>query len=81
MLALDQTTLYPTIPKIADTPEGKAAEEKLDRDRIAWTYCYLFDRQISIRTGKAFCEYRLTGQCNTKGSELTSNLVFAGSRG
>lgn len=38
MLALDQTTIYPVLPKAPDTPEGKAAIEKLDRERIAWTY-------------------------------------------
>lgn len=26
----------------------------LERSRLAWTYCYLFDRQVSTRQGKAF---------------------------
>ncbi|ORX40516.1 hypothetical protein BD324DRAFT_574415 [Kockovaella imperatae] len=27
---------------------------ELERARLAWTYCYLFDRHISLRLGKAF---------------------------
>ena len=67
MLALDQTTLVPNIPKAPDTAEGRATMEKLDRDRTAWTYCYIFDRQISIRTGKAFWS-RGPGLCFTGSS-------------
>ena len=26
----------------------------LERARLAWTYCYLFDRHVSLRLGKAF---------------------------
>ncbi|TAQ84213.1 hypothetical protein B7494_g7469 [Chlorociboria aeruginascens] len=29
-------------------------DEQTSRERLVWTYCYLFDRQISIRLGKAF---------------------------
>ncbi|GFZ50946.1 hypothetical protein JCM24511_08704 [Saitozyma sp. JCM 24511] len=27
---------------------------ELERARLAWTYCYLFDRHVSLRLGKAF---------------------------
>lgn len=65
MLALDQTSIYPAMPNLPNTPEGKAMMEKQDRERIAWTYCYLFDRQVSIRTGKAFWS-RGPGLCFTE---------------
>ncbi|KAI5118828.1 hypothetical protein M0805_009406 [Coniferiporia weirii] len=57
MLGLDQKTLRPLTPGVEDK-SGKADEpgenERLDRERLAWTYCYIFDRSISIRSGKAF---------------------------
>ncbi|KAG8923873.1 hypothetical protein FRC02_010838 [Tulasnella sp. 418] len=53
MLGLDQKTFV--IPKPVNVGEPIPEElEVLHRERLAWTYCYLFDRQISIRTGKAF---------------------------
>jgi hypothetical protein len=49
MLSLDQISFYPIKNKGKDSTEPL---EKTERERIAWTYCYLFDRQIAIRTGK-----------------------------
>lgn len=52
-LGLDSKTLDPAKP----FPPGSvptAEEEIYNRERVAWTYAYAFDRQISIRTGKAF---------------------------
>ncbi|KDQ49197.1 hypothetical protein JAAARDRAFT_43035 [Jaapia argillacea MUCL 33604] len=48
MMGLDQKTFIP--------PDGSSDEmdDSLHRERLAWTYCYMFDRQISIRIGKAF---------------------------
>ncbi|KLO12871.1 hypothetical protein SCHPADRAFT_928922 [Schizopora paradoxa] len=61
MLGLDQKTLRPVTLGLGgdETPltngEDSASErEKLDREQLAWTYCYIFDRSISIRSGKAF---------------------------
>ncbi|KAH8107514.1 hypothetical protein DFH11DRAFT_1732247 [Phellopilus nigrolimitatus] len=61
MLGLDQKTLRPITPSVEEDSSGivndadKLLEnERLDRERLAWTYCYIFDRSISIRSGKAF---------------------------
>jgi hypothetical protein len=51
-----QQTLY-VDPNAPTTPE-------IDRERLAWTYCYLFDRHISLRIGKAFWS-RGPGLCFT----------------
>ena len=44
-LGLDQKTLL---------HPSQVLDEKTSRERLAWTYCYVFDRQVSIRLGKAF---------------------------
>jgi hypothetical protein len=44
-LGLDQRALLDRDTEL----DGKTSHE-----RLVWTYCYLFDRQISIRLGKAF---------------------------
>lgn len=49
MLSLDQISFYPIKNK---GKEGAEPLEKTERERVAWTYCYLFDRQIAIRTGE-----------------------------
>lgn len=49
MLSLDQISFYPIKNKGKENAEPL---EKTERERVAWTYCYLFDRQIAIRTGK-----------------------------
>lgn len=49
MLSLDQISFYPIKSK---GKENNEPLEKTERERVAWTYCYLFDRQIAIRTGK-----------------------------
>ncbi|KIY72965.1 hypothetical protein CYLTODRAFT_417473 [Cylindrobasidium torrendii FP15055 ss-10] len=50
MMGLDQKTFI-----TSSTPGSVTTEDnQLNRERLAWTYCYLFDRQISIRIGKAF---------------------------
>lgn len=49
MLALDQISFYPIKNKGKENAESL---EKTERERVAWTYCYLFDRQIAIRTGE-----------------------------
>ncbi|KAL5480780.1 hypothetical protein ACEPAI_9720 [Sanghuangporus weigelae] len=60
MLGLDQKTLRPISPGVEDSGDRdndagtRSENERLDRDRLAWTYCYIFDRSISIRSGKAF---------------------------
>jgi hypothetical protein len=43
------------IDKIASkyVPEHERTFE-LERARLAWTYCYLFDRHVSLRLGLAF---------------------------
>lgn len=51
MLSLDQISFYPIKHK---GKEGAEPLEKTERERVAWTYCYLFDRQIAIRTGQPF---------------------------
>jgi hypothetical protein len=49
MLSLDQISFYPIKNKGRENAEPL---EKTERERVAWTYCYLFDRQIAIRTGE-----------------------------
>ncbi|KAM0754657.1 hypothetical protein T439DRAFT_118591 [Meredithblackwellia eburnea MCA 4105] len=66
MLGLDQKTLLPA-KSLEESTSGTEAEEMLNRERVAWTYCYLFDRQISVRTGKAFWS-RGPGLCFTGGA-------------
>lgn len=44
-LGLDQKTLLSPY---------EVPDEQTARERLAWTYCYIYDRQISIRLGKAF---------------------------
>jgi hypothetical protein len=34
--------------------EGGGASAALNRKRLAWAACYMSDRQISVRIGKAF---------------------------
>ncbi|KAL8286374.1 hypothetical protein RQP46_004391 [Phenoliferia psychrophenolica] len=65
MLSLDQKTLLPA-KSLAESTDGTAEENLLNRERVAWTYCYLFDRQISVRSGKAFWS-RGPGLCFTGG--------------
>ena len=33
---------------------GAISDERTSRERLVWTYCYIFDRHISIRLGKPF---------------------------
>lgn len=44
-LGLDQKTLL---------RPNQVLDEHASRERLAWTYCYVFDRQVSISLGKAF---------------------------
>ncbi|KAI5481636.1 hypothetical protein MNV49_002862 [Pseudohyphozyma bogoriensis] len=66
MLRLDEASLQPA-KSLAESTDNSAAQELLNRERVAWTYCYLFDRQISIRTGKAFWS-RGPGLCFSGGA-------------
>ncbi|KAF8896935.1 hypothetical protein CPB85DRAFT_1328559 [Mucidula mucida] len=52
MMGLDQKTFI----SVPSTPTESVidSDNHLNRERLAWTYCYMFDRQISIRIGKAF---------------------------
>ncbi|PAV15145.1 specific RNA polymerase II transcription factor [Pyrrhoderma noxium] len=58
MLGHDQKTLRPYALKSEESSnrnnDKKNEHERIDRDRLSWTYCYMFDRSISIRSGKAF---------------------------
>lgn len=45
LLGLDQKTLIPV---------EEVQDEEVHQQRLAWTYCYMHDRQASIRLGKAF---------------------------
>ncbi|KAH8830085.1 hypothetical protein DL96DRAFT_915862 [Flagelloscypha sp. PMI_526] len=54
MMGLDQKTFIPLAPPSANGIDMPQEEEQLHRERLAWTYCYMFDRQVSIRMGKAF---------------------------
>ena len=58
MLALDQRSFA---PKEYRAIEGPEADETYDRERIAWTYCFLFDRNIAIRTGTPLANRRGKG--------------------
>lgn len=48
MLALDQRSFAPREYRASEGPDS---DETFDRERVAWTYCFLFDRNIAIRTG------------------------------
>jgi hypothetical protein len=45
LLGFDQKTLVPIRSDMT---------EETHRQRLAWTYCYIYDRQASIKLGKAF---------------------------
>ncbi|ANB15731.1 Aro80p [Sugiyamaella lignohabitans] len=45
LMGFDQKTLL-SVSEVTD--------EDTHRQRLAWTYCYIFDRQTSVRAGKAF---------------------------
>ncbi|CED83259.1 Zn(2)-C6 fungal-type DNA-binding domain [Phaffia rhodozyma] len=57
LLGLDQKTM-----NISTTEDSTPS---IERDRLAWTYCYIFDRHISLRIGKAFWS-RGPGLCFTE---------------
>lgn len=79
LAGLDQKTLV--IPEAPDPDDEDAVEaaETLDRERVAWTYCYLFDRQGAIRTGKAFWS-RGPGLCFTTGPQTRPADTFPSMR-
>ncbi|KAN0104165.1 hypothetical protein V8E51_009910 [Hyaloscypha variabilis] len=63
-LGLDQKTLL---------RPGEVYDEQMSRERLAWTYCYVFDRQVSIRLGKAFWS-RGPGLCFRTQPEADINI-------
>lgn len=42
------------LDQVSRSRNDAVPEPLLERSRLAWTYCYLFDRQVSTRQGKAF---------------------------
>jgi hypothetical protein len=65
-LGLDQKTLL---------PPSEVYDERTSRERLAWTYCYIFDRQVSIRLGKAFWS-RGPGPCFQNPPEIEMNIYL-----
>ncbi|RFU27556.1 hypothetical protein B7463_g8774, partial [Scytalidium lignicola] len=65
-LGLDQKTLL---------HPSQVRDEQASRERLAWTYCYVFDRQVSISLGKAFWS-RGPGLCFQLQQESSMDIIL-----